>query len=170
MTYRQFVNTFLPYHPSDSVELKLKHYLHIPQDSELFDKIEWLGLLEDEPIGLENASPAQILQKRLEEKWKMNEGDKDMIVMFHKFGYKLNGKYRMQESSLVAIGDDDRNTAMSKTVGLPVGIATRLIVDGVIKSPGVHIPIKPEIYLPILSELEDYGIRFKEEEVPYKGY
>jgi saccharopine dehydrogenase-like NADP-dependent oxidoreductase len=170
MTYRQFTNTFLPYHPTDSVELKLKHYLHIPQDSELLEKIEWLGLLEHEPIGLENATPAQILQKRLEEKWRMEEGDRDMIVMYHKFGYRLNDELKMMESSMVALGDDDLHTAMSKTVGLPVGIATRLITEGVIQAPGVQLPISREVYQPMLEELQQFGIRFKEEEVPYKGY
>lgn len=170
MTYRQFTNTFLPYHPTDSVELKLKHYLHIPQDSELLEKIEWLGLLENEPIGLENATPAQILQKRLEEKWRMEPGDRDMIVMYHKFGYRLNDELRMMESSMVALGDDDLHTAMSKTVGLPVGIATRLITEGVIQAPGVQLPISKEVYQPMLEELQQFGISFKEEEVPYKGY
>lgn len=170
MTFRQFTNLFLPYHPSDSVELKLMHYLQIPQDSDLMEKIEWLGLLENEPIGLEKATPAQILQKKLEEKWKLEEDDKDMIVMFHKFGYRLNGELKMLESSMVTIGDDARETAMSKTVGLPVGIATRLITEGVIHSPGVRLPIWKEVYRPMLAELDQLGISFQEKEVPYQGY
>lgn len=170
LTYRQFTNTFLAYHSTDSVELKLMHYLNIPHDNDLMEKIEWLGLLDNELIRLPNASPAQILQKRLEEKWKMEKGDRDMIVMFHKFGYELNGEMQMCESSMVVLGDDEVNTAMSKTVGLPVGIATRLIAEGIIKTPGVMLPISPEIYKPMLAELEQYGIRFNEREVPYKPY
>mgnify|MGYP001554127945 CR=1 FL=1 len=167
MTYRQFVNTFLPYHPTDSVELKLMHSLHIPQDSDLMEKIEWLGLLEDEPIGLENASPAEVLQKRLEEKWRMAEDDKDMIVMYHKFGFRLNGEKRMLESSMVCLGEDGSRTAMSKTVGLPVGIATRFIAEGVIQRPGIQLPINKEVYVPMLEELAEYDIRFTEKEVPF---
>lgn len=170
LTYRQFTNTFLAYHSTDSVELKLMHYLNIPHDNDLMEKIEWLGLLDNELIRLPNASPAQILQKRLEEKWKMEKGDRDMIVMYHKFGYELNGEMQMCESSMVVLGDDEINTAMSKTVGLPVGIATRLIAEGIIKTPGVMLPISPEIYKPMLAELEQYGIRFNEREVPYKSY
>ena len=167
MTYRQFTNLFLAYHPTDSVELKLMHYLSIPQDSDLMEKIDSLGLLESEPIGLENATPAQILQKRLEEKWKMEEGDQDMIVMHHKFGYRLKGELRMRVSSMVTLGEDETNTAMGKTVGLPVGIATRLITEGIIHSPGVQLPITPEIYNPMLAELEQFGIQFSEQDVPY---
>jgi saccharopine dehydrogenase-like NADP-dependent oxidoreductase len=170
MTYRQFTNLFLPYHPSDSVELKLMHYLNIPQDSDLMEKIKWLGLLDNEPIRIERATPAQVLQKKLEEKWKLEEDDKDMIVMFHKFGYRLNGELKMLESSMVTIGDDARETAMSKTVGLPVGIATRLITEGVIHTPGVKLPIWKEVYRPMLAELDQLGISFQEKEVPFQGY
>ncbi len=170
MTYRQFTNTFLAYNPNDSVELKLMHYLNIPQDSELMDKLSWTGMFEDTKVGLKNATPAQILQHILEQKWTLQPEDKDMIVMYHKFGYELNGEKKMIESSMVSLGHDSDHTAMARTVGLPVGIATRHILEGAINTPGVQIPITREIYEPMLQELEEYGIRFKEKEVSYKGY
>ena len=114
MTYRDFTNLFLAYNPHDSVELKLKHYLNIPQDSDLMDKLLWLDLLSDKKVGLENPTPAQVLQKILEEKWSLDEGDKDMIVMFHKFGYELNGEQKMIESSMVTLGKDAKETAMAE--------------------------------------------------------
>ena len=162
MTYRQFTNMFLPYHATDSVELKLMHFLRIDATSEVLEKIKWLGLLEDEPIGLENATPAQVLQKKLEERWSLGEDDKDMIVMYHRFGFTENGVDKVWESHMVTLGSDAQETAMGKTVGLPVGIATRLIAEGVIKTPGVCIPIEKEIYAPMLKELEGQGIRFEE--------
>ncbi len=170
MTYRQFTNTFLAYNPHDSVELKLMHYLNIPQDSELMDKLRWVGLFEDEKIGLERATPAQVLQHILEQKWALKDDDKDMIVMHHKFGYELNGEQKMIESSMVTLGHDRESTAMARTVGLPVGIATRLILEGTISTPGIQIPITKEIYEPMLAELEEYGICFNEKEIPYQGY
>lgn len=170
MTNRQFTNTFLAYNPTDSVELKLMHYLNIPQDSELMEKLTWLGLFDNTLIGLKNASPAQMLQHILEQKWTMRPEDKDMIVMWHKFGYELNGERKMLESSMVYIGKDAEDTAMARTVGIPVGIATKLILRGVIHSPGVGIPITPEIYEPMLRELEQHGVVFTEKEVPYRGY
>ncbi len=170
MTHRQFINSFLAYNPNDSVELKLMHYLQIPQDSELMEKLEWLGLFNDEKITLEEATPAQILQHILEKKWSLSPGDKDMIVMFHKFGYELNGERQMIESYMITKGEDESHTAMSKTVGLPVAIATKLILQGKIFSPGVHLPITREIYEPMLVELEKLGISFTEQNVPYQGY
>ncbi|MGB0178396.1 MAG: saccharopine dehydrogenase C-terminal domain-containing protein, partial [Owenweeksia sp.] len=151
MTYRQFTNTFLAYNPNDSVELKLMHYLNIPQDSELMEKLEWIGLFDDEKIGLNRATPAQVLQHILEQKWTLKDDDKDMIVMYHKFGYEQNGEQKMIESSMVTLGHDREHTAMARTVGLPVGIATRLILEEIITTPGVQIPITREIYEPMLS-------------------
>lgn len=170
MSYRDFTNLFLAYNPNDSVELKLMHYLNIPQDSELMDKLTWLGIFSDKKIGLHKPTPAQVLQKILEDKWTLDPEDKDMIVMYHKFGYELNGERKMVESSMVALGKDQHETAMARTVGLPLAIATRLILVGKIHSPGVQIPITKEIYTPMLEELAEYGIEFSEREVPYKGY
>lgn len=162
MTHRQFINSFLAYNLHDSVEIKLMHYLHIDQDSELMEKLKWLGIFEDTLIGLKNATPAQILQHILEKKWSLDQGDKDMIVMWHKFDYELKGKRIHRESSLVVLGDDEQHTAMAKTVGLPLAIATRLILENKIKMKGVIIPIHKEIYEPVLSELKQYEIIFKE--------
>jgi saccharopine dehydrogenase-like NADP-dependent oxidoreductase len=170
MTYRQFINLFLAYNPQDSVELKLMHYLNIPQDSELMHKLEWLGVFSDTKIGMKRATPAQMLQKILEEKWALGENEKDMIVMYHKFGYELNGELKMLESSMVTKGRGKNDTAMARTVGLPVGIATRLILNGSITTPGVQIPITKEIYKPMLAELAENDITFNEKEVAYKGY
>lgn len=163
MTHRSFINLFLPYNPTDSVELKLRHYLNIRQDEvELFEKLKWLDIFEEIPIGIKDATPAQMLQHILERKWSLAEDDKDMIVMWHKFVYLLNGKAYEKHSSMVVKGKDTRNTAMAMTVGYPVAIATRMILNGKINTKGVHIPIRPEIYEPILEELEDYGISFTE--------
>jgi saccharopine dehydrogenase-like NADP-dependent oxidoreductase len=170
MTFRDFTNTFLAYSEGDSVELKLMHYLQIPQDSELMEKLEWMGIFEKTPIPLERATPAQILQYILEQKWAMQQNDKDMVVMYHKFGYELNGEKKMLESSMVTIGEDALNTAMARTVGIPVAIATKLIANGEINTPGVHLPISKEIYKPMLKELEEHGITFIEKEISYSGY
>jgi saccharopine dehydrogenase-like NADP-dependent oxidoreductase len=93
-----------------------------------------------------------------------------MIVMYHKFGYELNGEKRQIDSKMVCIGEDQMYTAMAKTVGLPVAIATLLILNGKITTPGVQLPINKEVYLPILEELESYGVVFYEQNMPYFGY
>ncbi len=166
MTNRQFINSFLPYNPNDSIELKFKHYFNIRQDDiDIFEKFEWLGIFEETKIGLKNATPAQILQHILEQKWKLDPEDKDMIAMWHRFRFKLNGEDKEIHSSMVVKGDDQTYTAMAKTVGLPVAIATKMILNGTISTPGVHVPITKEIYNPILVELENYGINFTEKDV-----
>lgn len=171
MSYRAFVNSFLPYSPTDSVELKLRLSLKIDQDDLIWDKLLELDLFNAEKaIGIKNATPAQALQKILEEKWTLQPEDKDMIVMYHKFGYELNGVQRQIDSTMVSIGEDQTYTAMAKTVGLPLGIATLMLLNGEISTKGVIRPIYPEIYNPILKTLEQYSIRFKETEREYIGY
>ena len=171
MSYRDFVNLFLAYSPSDSVELKLRSYLKIDQDDVMWEKLVELDIFNpNKKIGLKNATPAQMLQSILEESWTLDEQDKDMIVMQHLFGYELNGERFQIESSFVVLGENQTYTAMSKTVGLPVGIAAVKILKGEIKTPGVQIPISKEVYEPILKELEAHGIVFSEEKVPYLGY
>lgn len=170
MTYRQFLNSFLAYNPDDSVELKLMHYLKIDQDNDIMHKLKWLDLFEDIKIGIKDATPAQVLQHILERKWSMEENDLDMIVMYHLLGYKLHGKTQALQSYMVLKGENRRSTAMSKTVGLPVGIAAKLILNGKITSTGVQIPINKDVYEPVLDELENHGIIFHEHEIAYRGY
>lgn len=171
ISYREFVNLFLPYHPTDSVEIKLRMQLGIEQDDIMWDKLVELDLFNKHKIvGLKNATPAQILEKILTDKWTLQPTDKDMIVMYHKFGYELDGKQHQIDSKMVCIGDDQTYTAMAKTVGLPVAIATLQILNGNITTPGVQLPIKKEVYEPILKELEQYGIHFNETEMDYVGY
>lgn len=171
MSYREFVNLFLPYSPTDSVELKLRHYLKIDQDDIMWGKLEELDLFSAaKKINIENATPAKALQAILEGSWTLGDDEKDMIVMYHKFGYELNGKKKQLDANMVAIGENRTHTAMAKTVGLPVAMATLNILNKKITTPGVQIPISKEVYEPILKELQTYGIQFKEFQTPYLGY
>ena len=171
MSYRDFTNLFLAYSPSDSVELKLRSYLKIDQDDIMWDKLVELDIFNpNKKVALKNATPAQILQKILAESWTLKEDDKDMIVMHHKFGYEIEGEKRQIESSMIVKGENQTYTAMAKTVGLPVAIATLKILNKEITTPGVQIPIHKEVYKPILKELEEYHIVFTEKKVPYLGY
>lgn len=165
MTHRQFINSFLFYNPNDSIELKLAHYLSLDMEGEIMYKLKWLGIFSDELVGLKEGTPAQILEAILRKKWTLNKADRDMIVMWHKFTYldkDKDDKETEVHSTMVAIGEDTVNTAMSKTVGLPLGIAAKLILENKIKSRGVLIPIIKELYEPIMEELETYGFDFNE--------
>ncbi|MCH1548017.1 MAG: saccharopine dehydrogenase NADP-binding domain-containing protein, partial [Flavobacteriaceae bacterium] len=170
MKFRDFLNLFLPYHPSDTVESKLSHYLKIDQDDLIWNKLLELNLFGEDKILLSNATPAQILQFILSKKWKLDKNDKDMIVMYHKFGYELNNKKYQINSNMVCLGKDQTYTAMAKTVGLPLAIAALAILNKKIVTSGVQLPISKNIYEPILEELVEHGIQFSEYEVPYYGY
>lgn len=166
MTNRDFINSFLPYNHSDTVELKLRHYMKIDLDDSLWDKLVWLGIFDDsKKIGLKNATPAQMLQSILEEKWQLKPEDKDMIVMYHKFVYKLKGELKEITSEMVNIGEDQIFTSMSNTVGLPLGICVKKVLNGTINLSGVILPTHKDVYEPILKELENYGIVFKEKQI-----
>ncbi|MFM1931014.1 MAG: hypothetical protein RL226_317 [Bacteroidota bacterium] len=163
MTYREFINSFLMYDEELKVEDKLRNYLSL--DDEVMEMLIWTGIFEKEKIGLKDATPARILQQLLESKWKLEEHDKDMIVMWHRFEYYQYGSLKELHSYMVAIGEDQTYTAMAETVGLPVGIAAKMILNGQISMTGVQLPVQPEIYLPILAELKEHGIVFTEKQV-----
>lgn len=120
--------------------------------------LEYLGLFDELPVPAAAKSSADILQYLVETKLAMEPTDKDMIVMLHEIEYDGGS----MESSLVVKGTDNLRTAMAKTVGLPLGIAAKFILDGTFTQRGLHIPISKEIYLPVLKELEKHGVTFKE--------
>ncbi len=162
LTPRSFINAFLPFEESLSVEEKWVNACEKLGVRDLH-KFEWLDLFDSSvKIGLKDATPAQVLEKILVNKWVLEPHDKDMLVMVHQFTYTLNGEQRFIESSMVNIGDDPVHTAMSKTVGYPVGICAKLILQEQISQRGVLLPTKPEIYTPILDELEGLGVVFQE--------
>ncbi|XOV93278.1 MAG: saccharopine dehydrogenase family protein [Bacteroidota bacterium] len=164
MTHRQFINSFLRFNPHDSVELKLAHYLNLGLDSEEMYKLKWLGIFDEEPVGLTKGTPAQILEHILKKKWTMNKSDRDMIVMWHKFNYLDGDRPKEIQAHMVVYGEDELNTAMAKTVGLPLAVCAELILNGKLNLKGVHIPTNPAIYEPILENLDTTGFEFIERE------
>ena len=124
--------------------------------------LQWLGLFDEDLVPATAKTSADVLQWLLETKLAMDPSDKDMIVMLHEIEFLLEGKISKIESSLVVKGEDNLHTAMAKTVGLPLGIVAKLILNGALTLTGLHIPIIKEIYEPLLQELEANGIRFNE--------
>lgn len=164
LTYRQLLEAFLP-SGKQSAKEKLQALMGNEMDTDVLKKIEWSGIFDEKKIRLKNASPAQILQDLLEGKWKLQEHDKDMIVMQHQFEYSIKGQTKKIISSLAVKGKDQTYTAMAKTVGLPLAITSKLILRGKINARGIVIPTTKEIYEPVLSELETFGIKFEEKEI-----
>ncbi len=131
-------------------------------DALLKKQFDFLGIADETPINKGTLSIVQTLQHILEQKWKLESNDKDMVVMLHEIGYTLDNQSISCKSSLVVKGNDQLHTAMAKTVGLPLGIAARLLLEGAIKETGLHIPIVEGIYKPVLEKLAENGISFKE--------
>jgi saccharopine dehydrogenase-like NADP-dependent oxidoreductase len=165
LTPRSFLNAFLPYRPYRSVEDKFRDFLREDR-IDLYDKFDWLGIFDGTTkLDVKDASPAQLLEKLLVGKWVLEPADKDMLVMYHEFEYEFLGEHHSITSSMVNIGEDHTFTSMSNTVGLPVAIASKMILNGDLTTKGVTLPIQPEVYNPILAELETFNIRFVEKEV-----
>lgn len=165
MTYREFINSFMAFQTEIPIETKLARYMGFREDSEMMKRLKWLGIFENRKIGIAGLTPAKVLQRILEEKWKLEPGDKDMIVMQHQFDFLKKGEHLKRYATMVHIGAESPHTAMSDTVGLPLAMTARRILEGSYKGMGVQLPITSDIYDPVLKELETCGIRFIEEEI-----
>ncbi len=165
MTHRDFINSFLDFDAHQSVEEKIVSLFNLKKDGSEFQRLSWSGFFSKEPIGIAKGTPAQVLEHILNKRWKLDPLDKDFVVMWHRFVFNLEGKKKEIQASLVAKGDDSINTAMAKTVGLPLAIATKLLLENKIKTRGVVIPTTKDFYEPILEELKALGIELTEREV-----
>jgi saccharopine dehydrogenase (NADP+, L-glutamate forming)/spermidine synthase len=162
-TFAQFMETFIA-HPTGNLKTDLAKQLDISKDSEIMGRFEWLGLLSDDPLPVESGSPLDVLAAKLLEKMPYDEGERDMIVLHHEFiaEYPELPAKELITSTLVDYGIPNGDSAMARTVSLPAAVAAKMILHNEIKSTGVHIPVVPEIYEPVLKELEGLGISFKE--------
>ncbi|WP_201981704.1 saccharopine dehydrogenase family protein [Hymenobacter rubidus] len=166
MTWAELVEAYLPTSliPHLDLSQRVATYLGLNPVGDEIGLLNWLGLFSDKRVGHAHATPAQLLERLLAEKWQLQPHDHDLIVMQHLFEYELNGTTHRLTSSLAVEGDDATHTGMAKTVGLPLGMAVRRLVRGEVAAHGVVIPVLPELYEPILDELAaEYGIRFSEE-------
>jgi saccharopine dehydrogenase-like NADP-dependent oxidoreductase len=163
ITYHELLDAYIsPSVLGSSLKEKVANLIGETVQSETIQKLEWLGLFSKKKIKLRSATPALIIENLLLEKWRLKEEDKDMVIMHHEFEYELGQKDYRLTSTLVMKGEDGNNTAMAKLVGLPIGIFVKHVMQGTINSIGVNIPVMKEVYDPVLKELEDFGVVFKE--------
>lgn len=164
LTYAQWLAQKLQVEANAELKTKFGTLFDVPEKE--LKQLEWLGIFDNKAITLKgNHSSADILQTLLEDKWKLAPSDKDMVVMQHQIEYERRGVMNKLTSTLVVIGEDSKMSAMSKTVGLPMGILAKKMLLGEIntkKLHGVQIPVMPEIYVPVLKELTKYGVEFVE--------
>jgi len=163
-TYANFVSSFLP--GTGDVKKRLMDFPAVCGDKHIFEMIAWTGLLSNNIIPNKPSSPAQILQTLLEEKWKLMPSDNDLVLMMHEFEILTQrGERKRIQSFLESEGAGPNQTAMSKTVGLPLAYTIELFLNGRLQQKGIVLPITSEIYKPVLDALEkEQNIRFVEEE------
>ncbi len=159
LKYSEWLSFYLDKKNEVSVKQALIDFLNESNDGDVLKKIEWLGLLSDEKIMLTDVSPAEILLDLLKKKWKFTEKDKDMVILQTEVEYEIENRIEKIISSLIVYGNQGYNTAMAATVGLPLGVGAKLILNNKVKEKGVIIPIHADIYKPALKELADLGIK-----------
>lgn len=167
LTNQDYIESFLSY-DDRSVEERFADCIAVSVNDPIMEKFRWLDLFSEKKVGLKEATPALILQKILQEKWYLEPDDKDLLVMQHQFVYFLDGKKKKITSSMSYEGKDQKHTAMAYTVGLPMAIIAKLLIQSRIKLTGVQIPVSVQIYEPVLKELEELGVYFTEIEEDYE--
>lgn len=173
-TWSDYISAFLPPSAGRDTRTNLAYYLNLDPQGPVMKKLDELRLFSDpglkssagERIGKSGLSPAGVLQHLLEQRWVLGPSDKDLVVMWHRFGYTAGGKAHEIHASLAVTGQDQTYTAMAHTVGLPIAMACKLVLNGKLNDRGVLLPLKPAIYDPVLDELEQLGVVFDEREVP----
>jgi len=149
--------------PSGELRAAFAKKLNVPLDSPILDRCEWLGLFSDEALPLERGGAIDILTARMLEKMPYQPGERDMIVLYHHFLAEYpDGQKEEITSTLIDYGIPHGDSSMSRTVSLPAAVGARLILEGKFARPGVWIPVIPELYNPILDELETQGIKCEE--------
>ncbi len=167
LSWKDFFASFMP-DPEKDISYNFYKIINDYPTEEEIAAISWLGFNNTELLPINSGTPAQLLQILLEQKWKLSTEDKDRVVMIHEFTYSKSGMRFQLQSVLDITGEDEQQTAMARTVGMPLALAADLIAHGKIHAKGVLLPIIPEVYDPLLKGLKESGIIFKETEVEIK--
>lgn len=160
LTYKRFMQGFVD--GAGEVRKALATKLGVPEDAPTIAKLKWLGLFKDTPIGLGEGGNIDILAKRMLERCQYAEGERDMIILQHEFVVEYPDRNEQVYSTMVDFGIPGGDTSMARTVSLPVAIATRMILESEITQHGIVAPVKPDVYNPILAELETLNIKCEE--------
>lgn len=164
LTFNEYLRQLIGISKKDDLKENLANFLGIDTYSTVIKRLEWLGLLDNEPLPKDKKSPLQILNYKMLQNLKFESGERDMVVLHHEFiaEYPKRNEKEHITSTLVEYGVPNEDFAVSRTVALPAAIAAKMLLEEKIAVRGVNIPVIPEIYKPILEELERIGIIFKE--------
>ena len=167
-TYGDLTRHLIGVKPKDDLPQMTAKYLGLKPYAAILKRLQWLGLFGDEPLPVDKNNPLDYLNVLTLQKMSMGPHERDMVVMHHEFIAEYKTKKEYITSTLVDYGIPDGDTSVARTVALPAAIAVKMILNKQITLTGVHIPVIPEIYNPILDELEGLGITFKEKTEPLK--
>ena len=165
-TYGDLTRHLIGAKPKDNLLEATAKYLGLKPYAAIIKRLGWLGLFGDESLSKEKNNPLDYLNVLTLEKMSMGPHERDMVVMQHEFIAEYPSKKEYITSTLVDYGIPDGDTSVARTVALPAAIAVKMVLNRQIRLAGVHIPVIPEIYNPILDELEQIGITFKEKTEP----
>ena len=160
LTFGQFTARLIG--STGDLKKDLAAHLEIDEDSDIMERMEWLGLLGDDPLPVQQGAPIDILTARMLEKMRFKEGERDLLILQHEFVAEYADRVQNITATMVDFGIPHGDSSMARTVGLPAAIGVRMILQGEINLTGVHTPVVPEIYNPVLAELETLDIGFTE--------
>ena len=166
-TYADVTAYLLKTKNDNSLYEKTANYLQLPQYAAVLKRLEWLGLFSDITLPMDKDNPLDYLNVLTLNRMALPKDEKDMIVMHHEFLAVYNNEKEYLTSTLVNYGEPNGDSAVARTVAFPAAIAVKMILNNTIDQTGVHIPIIPEIYTPILNELETMNISFIETRTPF---
>jgi saccharopine dehydrogenase (NADP+, L-glutamate forming)/spermidine synthase len=165
LSFRQLMARLIGKPEAEDLKRDLAAHLDIAPDSAVMKRFEWLGLLSHEPLP-PGGTVLDVLAAQMQKKLQYEEGERDMIVLLHDFVVQYPDREEHIVSTLIDFGTPGGDTSMARTVGLPAAIACRLVLEGQIQLTGVHVPVLPEIYEPVLDELEQLGVGMEERVEP----
>ena len=161
LSYSGFMAQLIDYEGQD-IRNAVGSFLSLEGDSTVLDNLDWLGLFSSESLPISHGAPIDILTASMLQKMSYEENERDMLIMHHEFVANYPDRTEEITSTMIDFGIPGGDSSMSRTVGLPAAIATRLILEGAIDRKGVVVPVTPDIYEPVLAELESLGIRLEE--------
>ena len=168
-TYAQFLAGVIGASASANIREAAAAKVGLKKWASILDRLEWLGLFSNEPIPGAGAPTTRldVLANRMLQKMQYAPGERDMLVLVHKFLAELpGGRKENISSTMVDYGIPNGDSSMARTVSLPAAIGVKLILTGKILTPGVHVPVSPNIYNPVLDELAKLNIRCVEKTTP----
>lgn len=167
-TYAELTEMFLPSAGPESgpIERRTAKFLQISPTGQIIDRMRWLGLFSQERIGIDVNTSAEVLTHLISEKLALHDDARDMVVLMHRIIAEYPDENQRREkirSTMIHYGEKAGFTAMAKSVGLPAALVAKLLLTGKISLTGSHMPTHPEIYEPVMKELEGEGFKFTDE-------